>query len=539
MILTATWRPIYPVVQIWGSIIKKEYRFPRKETLAATENPKREWQRRLEVNVEGKACLEAMVYPSQRHNSLLRLMLLGEDIKDMLHEAVAAEGPHHIGSRYWAHLALARIQADYSTRAVSASLAAFQAQVATEGESSFAAAVICYLDCAIEIAALIDPGCLDVRQYVKHHLDSLGPILRKRLMGMHPGSLQAVQELGTMLLATPDESGKPFLSGNREDYYAPESSLVHRVLERGAGIPISLSNILAAVAERGGMTAAVVEVSGRFLTRFPITHGPSAGEDRWICAFDGSILTKDQVVQGLCQPTSAATTDDLTKRLYESVAPRRFVETMVHNLLQLFIKGDPPKPVPSVAAMRFLSRLFPETAYIWETTIIQAEVKLGNFETVFEMIRDKPEHAGLCDHLSLIVTKQGEGEGIRLRVAGMEFRVGDVVRHVKYGYRGVIGGWDLNCQATSGWVDQTDLKDLTGGIEQPFYQTLVDSRDRPGDQSAYVAQENLELLPRQEAQTDEDYLIRNEQVPELFDGMTAGASRYTPNRFRASQFPQD
>ena len=33
------------------------------------------------------------------------------------------------------------------------------------------------------------------------------------------------------------------------------------------------------------------------------------------------------------------------------------------------------------------------------------------------------------------------------------------------------------------------------GAEQPFYHVLVDNRDRPGDESTYVAEENIRVLP--------------------------------------------
>ena len=32
-------------------------------------------------------------------------------------------------------------------------------------------------------------------------------------------------------------------------------------------------------------------------------------------------------------------------------------------------------------------------------------------------------------------------------------------------------------------------------VGQPFYHVLVDCRDRPGDQSTYVAEENIRVLP--------------------------------------------
>lgn len=75
------------------------------------------------------------------------------------------------------------------------------------------------------------------------------------------------------------------------------------------------------------------------------------------------------------------------------------------------------------------------------------------------------------------------------------YRVGDVIVHKKYGYRGVIYGHDLECAAPEGWQQQMKIDSLPNGRKQPFYHVLVDVRDRPGGMSTYVAQENMCVQP--------------------------------------------
>eukprot|EP00243_Klebsormidium_subtile_P007459 TRINITY_DN330_c0_g1_i1.p1 TRINITY_DN330_c0_g1~~TRINITY_DN330_c0_g1_i1.p1 ORF type:complete len:282 (-),score=39.29 TRINITY_DN330_c0_g1_i1:1298-2143(-) len=75
------------------------------------------------------------------------------------------------------------------------------------------------------------------------------------------------------------------------------------------------------------------------------------------------------------------------------------------------------------------------------------------------------------------------------------YRIGDVIVHKKYGYRGVIYGHDLECSAPEGWQQQMKIDSLPEGRKQPFYHVLVDVRDRPGGMSTYVAQENMSLQP--------------------------------------------
>ena len=73
------------------------------------------------------------------------------------------------------------------------------------------------------------------------------------------------------------------------------------------------------------------------------------------------------------------------------------------------------------------------------------------------------------------------------------YRVGDVIVHRRYGYRGVVYGHDPQCSAPQDWQEAMKIELLPEGREQPFYHILVDTRDRPGGMSTYVAQENMVL----------------------------------------------
>jgi regulator of sirC expression with transglutaminase-like and TPR domain len=55
--------------------------------------------------------------------------------------------------------------------------------------------------------------------------------------------------------------------GNSEDYYDPENSYLNRVIDRKTGIPISLSVLYAAIAERVGLDLAGVNLPAHFLLR--------------------------------------------------------------------------------------------------------------------------------------------------------------------------------------------------------------------------------------------------------------------------------
>ena len=71
------------------------------------------------------------------------------------------------------------------------------------------------------------------------------------------------------------------------------------------------------------------------------------------------------------------------------------------------------------------------------------------------------------------------------------FGLGDVMEHAKYGYRGVVVGFDDVCMQTDEWIEAMGVDRLADGRQQPFYHVLVDERDRKGDVITYVAQENV------------------------------------------------
>lgn len=87
---------------------------------------------------------------------------------------------------------------------------------------------------------------------------------------------------------------------------------------------------------------------------------------------------------------------------------------------------------------------------------------------------------GLTEEQSLALLN-----GQRL-VSGMCFR------HKKFDYRGIILGHDPWCTYPASWRAKW-LPDRPRGEVQAFYHCLVDERDRPGNHSRYVAEENIEL----------------------------------------------
>lgn len=55
---------------------------------------------------------------------------------------------------------------------------------------------------------------------------------------------------------------------------------------------------------------------------------------------------------------------------------------------------------------------------------------------------------------------------------GVSFKIGQHFQHKRYGYEGVVIGWDLRCGAEDRWIMQMRVDDLPRGREQPFYNVV-------------------------------------------------------------------
>ena len=64
------------------------------------------------------------------------------------------------------------------------------------------------------------------------------------------------------------------------------------------------------------------------------------------------------------------------------------------------------------------------------------------------------------------------------------FQPGQLVRHRRYGYRGVVVGFDEFCRATDEWYFRNQTQP---GRDQPWYHVLVDGSSA----CTYAASDNL------------------------------------------------
>ncbi|ODT75927.1 hypothetical protein ABS71_03945 [bacterium SCN 62-11] len=195
------------------------------------------------------------------------------------------------------------------------------------------------------------------------------------------------------------------LSGDREDYYAPENSYLSRVLERGLGNPISLCSVLMLVGARLGLDYRGCSFPGHFLASFR----EGEGEVRLVDCFNGGRLLDANLTPELRGDLPQTTTRELAAKV---------------------------APVEEIAA-RVLRNL--------EATYVRSENRA---------------YACLFYFLLKDLVARGSGLGQSLPVREPLFTPGQVVRHRKKAYRGVVIDYDL-------YSEDEELPHL------PLYRILV------------------------------------------------------------------
>lgn len=129
-------------------------------------------------------------------------------------------------------------------------------------------------------------------------------------------------------------SGTHGLHGDKEAYQRSESSYINRVIETGVGIPISLSLVYVAVAQRAGVELEGVAAPMHFLTRLESIEGPL-----FVDAFhQGEVLSYDECCSWL-ESLSGLEPEEIENSL-EPAQPREVVIRMLNNLKALQVKQE-------------------------------------------------------------------------------------------------------------------------------------------------------------------------------------------------------
>jgi len=127
-------------------------------------------------------------------------------------------------------------------------------------------------------------------------------------------------------------SGRYELNGSRDIYESPDGSFLNRIIETRRGIPIGLSVLYIAIAQKVGLDLQGVSAPGHFLTRYESMDGPL-----FIDAFSaGTILTFEEAVCRVQKMTML--NSDQAEETLQPVGPRPIILRMLNNLKSLYAR---------------------------------------------------------------------------------------------------------------------------------------------------------------------------------------------------------
>lgn len=115
------------------------------------------------------------------------------------------------------------------------------------------------------------------------------------------------------------------------------------------------------------------------------------------------------------------------------------------------------------------------------------------------------------------------------RSPSVKYRIGQVVVHKIWHYRGVIIGWDEEAKAPEEWFKIMHGTGRQHWRKMPNYAILVDSRDRSKSQITYVPEENIEVV--------KNTRILNQDLEEYFENFDG--AQYIPRPWLRTLYPHD
>jgi regulator of sirC expression with transglutaminase-like and TPR domain len=143
--------------------------------------------------------------------------------------------------------------------------------------------------------------------------------------------------------------------GDRRDYYSPSNSLLHQVMKRRRGIPLTLSIVFMELGWRIGIPFEGVAFPGHFLVRLP-------GEPRDLLLDPykrGMMVHEEDCRQMLLESTGGRLSYD--PALTASVGKRDIVARLLHNLKGAYLRaGDDAQALAAVERLLVLQPDDPE-----------------------------------------------------------------------------------------------------------------------------------------------------------------------------------
>ncbi|ORY15905.1 Hemimethylated DNA-binding protein YccV like-domain-containing protein [Clohesyomyces aquaticus] len=123
-----------------------------------------------------------------------------------------------------------------------------------------------------------------------------------------------------------------------------------------------------------------------------------------------------------------------------------------------------------------------QTHFPWDVTLLEQHVT--------PLFRNQPEGQRLLEFVQSMHNLDGMRKPVSARntppAQKVRYKVGQLFKHKRYHYEGVITGWDTSCDAGEEWIQHMGVDRLRGGRNQSFYHVMVCDKS-----VRYVAEENI------------------------------------------------
>ncbi|TID14389.1 YccV-like-domain-containing protein [Venturia nashicola] len=249
-----------------------------------------------------------------------------------------------------------------------------------------------------------------------------------------------------------------------------------------------------------------------------------APENMYIDAFRDPIEVPQHHLQAQLRSMGAsAYPEEFLSKAKDTEIIIRSSRNMMHSVQTLQMHGNIPLPNPNDLRTPLWYRQKPDFdkafyASLWSTMLMQTHHSTGMSRRrhylpflleyvqqhcpwdadlvekhITPMFNRYPEEFETIRILGLLREKDWAQPKVRTRsdeldgrAGNVQFKVGQVFRHRRYGYEGVVVGWDKICGASDAWIESMGVDRLSGGRAQSFYHVLVNEKS-----TRYVAQENI------------------------------------------------
>jgi regulator of sirC expression with transglutaminase-like and TPR domain len=179
------------------------------------------------------------------------------------------------------------------------------------------------------VIALEEYPALHVDRYLRQ-LDSWSAAIRERLEGCADVS-RAIDEINRLLF---EQEG---FHGEADDYYNPHTAFMNEVLDRHAGLPITLSILYLELSRRVGVSTAGVALPGHFLVKVSL-----ADSDLLIDPFDGGrVLTTLECQKLLDEVYGGGVL--LREHHLRSESKRKILARLLCHLKSVYLMHDNPE----------------------------------------------------------------------------------------------------------------------------------------------------------------------------------------------------